>query len=248
MGYFLGIKHTVEHHGDGHISAHLSQEAFIDALLLQHLLHHDHVSMEWSPYKSWLPVDKIQNATYTQRKQEYLTQKYQSIVGSLNWLATSTRLNIAPITNILAKHSSNLSEGHLAHAKHVLQYLKGTKSLGITFSSRDNDDLQSFVYQYTNRKNNYHPCSGLPRQRGLHETRNPLRGRLRSCWRPVRLRIGLSPLRFSCKTMAISTKSVSFGECLLTVRKEMGSRFNSQTHWPHLQYVDPSKCYFTQQW
>ena len=145
IGYFLGINHTVEHHPDGHISVHLSQEAFTDALLLQHLLHHDHISTERSPYKSGLPVDKIKNTEYSHTKQQYLTQKFQSIVGSLNWLATSTRPDIAPITNILAKYSSNPSEGHLAHAKHVLRYLKGSTTYGISFSSRDNDNLQSFL-------------------------------------------------------------------------------------------------------
>ena len=97
------------------------------------------------PYKSGLPVDKIKPAQYTQAKQAYLTQKYQSIVGSLNWLATSTRLDIAPITNILAEYSSCPTEGHVDHATRVIRYFKGTKTKGISFSSTDNDTLQSFV-------------------------------------------------------------------------------------------------------
>ena len=143
--YFLGINHTVEHHADGHISVHLSQKAFTDALLLQHLLHHDHISTERSPYKSGLPVNKIKNKDYSPARQQYLTQKFQSIVSSLNWFATSTRSDIAPITNILAKYLSNPSEGHLAHAKHVLRYLKGSKTYGISFSSHNNNNLQSFL-------------------------------------------------------------------------------------------------------
>ena len=70
---------------------------------------------------------------------------FQSIIGSLNWLATLTQPDIAPITNALAKYSSNPTEGHVMHAKHVIWYLKGTKTKGISFCSRDIDKLQSFV-------------------------------------------------------------------------------------------------------
>ena len=145
IGYFLGINHRIQEHPDGHLTIHLHQEAFIDSLLAQHHLDKPHINTKTTPYKSGLPVDKIANVTYPPSQQAQITSEYQQIVGSLNWLATSTRLDIAPITNLLAKHSSNPSEGHLAHCKHVLKYLKGSKSLGISFSSTDNDALQSFL-------------------------------------------------------------------------------------------------------
>ena len=145
IGYFLGINHRVHEHAEGNITIFLNQEAFIDTLTQQHELHHAHVNTPLSPYKSGLPVDKIKATTYSPAKQAYLTQTFQSIVGSLNWLSTSTRPDIAPITNILAKYSSNPTEGHLAHAKYVIKYLKGTKTKGVLFCSKDNDTLQSFV-------------------------------------------------------------------------------------------------------
>jgi len=46
---------------------------------------------------------------------------------------------------MLAKSQANPSRSHVDAAKHVVRYLKGTKSMGITFSSRDDDKLQSFV-------------------------------------------------------------------------------------------------------
>ena len=145
IGYFLGINHRVQEHVDRNITIYLNQEAFVDVLAQQHDLHGDHVKSELSPYKSGLPVDKIKPMQYTPAKQAHLTQKYQSIIGSLNWLSTSTRPDIAPITNILAKYSSCPTEGHVAHAKHAIRYLKGTKTKGISFTSTDNDKLQSFV-------------------------------------------------------------------------------------------------------
>ena len=97
------------------------------------------------PYKSGLPVDKIRDQNYSAREQEIITKKYQSIIGSLNWLAVSTRPDISTITNMLAKYASCATHGHVSHARHVVRYLKGTKTLGISFHSRDSDKLQSFL-------------------------------------------------------------------------------------------------------
>eukprot|EP00558_Chaetoceros_sp_UNC1202_P008860 CAMPEP_0197252668 /NCGR_PEP_ID=MMETSP1429-20130617/62281_1 /TAXON_ID=49237 /ORGANISM="Chaetoceros sp., Strain UNC1202" /LENGTH=60 /DNA_ID=CAMNT_0042715111 /DNA_START=83 /DNA_END=262 /DNA_ORIENTATION=+ len=46
---------------------------------------------------------------------------------------------------MLAKYQSQPSKGHIDAARHVVRYLKGTKSMGITFSSKDDDKLQSFL-------------------------------------------------------------------------------------------------------
>jgi hypothetical protein len=55
-------------------------------------------------------------------------------VGGFNWLSLSTRPDITPVTSLLAGHLANPSQGHLDHAKHVLQYLKGTPTWGIRFT------------------------------------------------------------------------------------------------------------------
>ena len=46
---------------------------------------------------------------------------------------------------MIAKYSANPSPGHIDAAKHVIKYLKGTKDLGIKFSSKDCKPLESFV-------------------------------------------------------------------------------------------------------
>ena len=145
IDYFLGINHVVTKAPNGNITIKMDQSAFIEALLQTYNLHLDHVGTPTSPFKSGLPVDKIRDQKYSPTHQAYLTHTFQSIVGSLTWLSTSTRPDIATITNILAKYSSKPSEGHIAHAKYVLRYLKGTIHHGIEFKSEDNDQLQSFL-------------------------------------------------------------------------------------------------------
>jgi hypothetical protein len=69
---------------------------------------------------------------------------YQSLVGSLNWLAHTTRPDIATVVSLLAQHQSEPSTGHLDSALYVVNYLASTKTLGIYFTSRRQTRLESF--------------------------------------------------------------------------------------------------------
>ena len=66
------------------------------------------------------------------------------LIGSLNWLAISTRPGIATITNILEKYKDNLSKGHIDAVKRVVGYLKGTLNHGLAFHSHPSDLLRAF--------------------------------------------------------------------------------------------------------
>ena len=63
-----------------------------------------------------------------------LRHKYQEITGTLQYLVTSTRPNLAYAASQLAKYMSNPGPVHMAAAKRVLRYLKGTAHLGLTYS------------------------------------------------------------------------------------------------------------------
>eukprot|EP00957_Ditylum_brightwellii_P116033 8852145-Ditylum_brightwellii.AAC.1 len=70
----------------------------------------------------------------------------QSLVGSLLWLLQDTRSNLSTITSLLAQYQTNLLPGHIQAAKYAIQYLKGTKDLGLTFSSCPNEHPESFLH------------------------------------------------------------------------------------------------------
>ena len=76
-----------------------------------------------------------------QKAQETL----RTLVGSINWLGASTRPDIATITNLLAHYMHSATPSHVAAAKHVLRYLKGTSHMGIRFSSRDDSHAAAYV-------------------------------------------------------------------------------------------------------
>jgi hypothetical protein len=58
---------------------------------------------------------------------------FASLMGSLQYLATATRPDIAYAVNRLSAFTANPSKIHWAAAKRLLRYLAGTKDYGITY-------------------------------------------------------------------------------------------------------------------
>jgi hypothetical protein len=143
--YFLGIKFTTKAHDSGDVSIQLSQEAFIDSLVLASGLNSDGVTEPHTPYCIGYPVNKIKTETYDKTTQHKLTHLFRVLVGSLNWLSISTHPDISTITNMLAKYLNKPSKGHIDQAKRVIKYLKGTKEKGILFTSKNRTKLETFV-------------------------------------------------------------------------------------------------------
>ena len=128
----------------------MHQEAYVDHLLKLAKLDDESVTPAQTPYRHGFPIDSIPKQEPA-KNQKKLTHYMQSLVGSLNWLAISTRPDIATVTNILAKYMSSPNSHHIAAAKRVIKYLKGTKDRGITFTSRINSTLNSFIKFPTNK-------------------------------------------------------------------------------------------------
>ncbi|CAB0004906.1 unnamed protein product, partial [Nesidiocoris tenuis] len=61
---------------------------------------------------------------------------YQSLIGSLMYLATSTRPDIAFSVSYLSQFNACYRNEHWNAAKRVLRYLSGTKKLRLTFTKR----------------------------------------------------------------------------------------------------------------
>jgi Reverse transcriptase (RNA-dependent DNA polymerase)/gag-polypeptide of LTR copia-type/Integrase core domain/GAG-pre-integrase domain len=59
--------------------------------------------------------------------------KYQAIVGSLQYLVSCTRPDIANAVRVLSKFNSCYTNEHLMMAKRVLRYLKGTTNYGLVY-------------------------------------------------------------------------------------------------------------------
>ena len=92
-------------------------------------------------------MDKIKcdELDLPQRVKLKLEDTYRSLVGSLNWLPVATRSDIATITNILLSYIDTTTPSNLATVKHVIQYLKGSTYMGISFSTKLREKKHAFI-------------------------------------------------------------------------------------------------------
>lgn len=94
-----------------------------------------------NPTKSPLPHKTILTSGTDDEIKAAIDLPYQSLVGSLGWIASTTRPDIAYAVSQLGRFNSAWTTTHWAAAKHVLRYLKGTQSLSITYSGSSTTPL-----------------------------------------------------------------------------------------------------------
>ena len=78
-------------------------------------------------------VNKLRTSDSKQLENSCL---YRQIVGSLIYLMTCTMPDICYSVSLLSQFLEHPTKAHLEWAKHVLRYLKGTKSQSLNFRLR----------------------------------------------------------------------------------------------------------------
>jgi hypothetical protein len=128
VGLFLGTKFTWVAYPDGHLTVSLTQQTFTETLLDSLAIDRGQLSMYLTPYCSNCCIDSIPSEAMSATDHNDLCLHYQSLVGSLNWLAHTTHPDILTIVSLLAQHQSEPSPGHYEAAKYVAEYLASTKT------------------------------------------------------------------------------------------------------------------------
>ena len=72
-------------------------------------------------------------------------KKYQSIAGSIGWLAQSTRPDLAPSHSFLSAYINRPSHSHLNVALYVLHYIHSTIDYGFMFTSAEKAPLPTYM-------------------------------------------------------------------------------------------------------
>ena len=78
------------------------------------------------------------------------SNSFVKLLRELQFLANSTRPNIAFAVNQLAAYTANLSLQHVTALKRILQYLAGTKNLGITYSKTADNPNNNIFHGFAN--------------------------------------------------------------------------------------------------
>ena len=72
------------------------------------------------------------------------SEVYRSAVGSLLYVSTGTRPDIAFAVSMVAKFSSKPTKQHWQGVKRILRYLKGTADLGLLYRRSDAEELTGY--------------------------------------------------------------------------------------------------------
>ena len=108
----------------------LSQERFVQTILQRFQM--GDCNGVATPMESGIVLQRSQNPDIEDQGDRQL---YQSLVGSLMYLMTATRPDLAYTVSTLSKFNSGPTDKHLFAAKRVLRYLKQTGKLGLTYST-----------------------------------------------------------------------------------------------------------------
>ena len=129
------------------VQVHLSQTGFASHLVEDNNIHLRNVTPDATPYRSGLPIDACPESneyemdpTFIERK-----KKYQSIVGSIGWLAQSTHPDITPSHSFLSAYINKPSRSHLNAALYVLHYIHSTIDYGFMFTSAEKAPLHTYM-------------------------------------------------------------------------------------------------------
>ena len=129
------------------VKVHLSQTGFASHLVEENNIHHGNITPDTTPYRSGLPIDACPKSDEGKESPGFLEckRKYQSIVGSIRWLAQSTCANLAPLHLFLSAYNNKPSRSHMNVALYVLHYILLTIDYGFTFTSELKATLHTYM-------------------------------------------------------------------------------------------------------
>ncbi len=105
------------------------------------------ITPDTTPYRSGLPIDACPESDKDEKSPTFLEQKrkYQSIVGSIGWLAQSTCPDLSPSHLFLSAYINKPSQSHLNAALYVLHYIHSMIDYGFTFTSAEKSPLHTYM-------------------------------------------------------------------------------------------------------
>ena len=144
--WFLGI-HFARRFTPSLVSVHLNQSGFASNLVESFFQDSRNVTHMATPYRSGVPINSIAPTMDDDDSPAQLcrTAAYQSLIGSIGWLTSSTCPDLTAVHSFLASYSNKSSVGHMKADLYTLHKinlriitvscLRWTQSLGYTATS-----------------------------------------------------------------------------------------------------------------
>ena len=134
LHYFLGVK-VIQDLLTGVIW--IGQPSYTEKVLQQYRMH-DCKAVS-TPVNSDLKLVAAENP-----KEVVNHRMYQAIVGSLLYLSTRTRPDIAYAVSSVARFCAEPTQQHWVAVKRILRYLKGTRNYGLSYKKDDESEVTGY--------------------------------------------------------------------------------------------------------
>ena len=136
--WFLGT-HFQWSSAPDNVSVHMNQTGFAAHLVEANNVHTRNITPDATPYRSGLPIDAIPESDEPDDCPALIERKrhYQSVVGSIGWLAQTTRPDLLPTHSFLSAYNNKPSKSHWNAALYALHYIHSTIDYGIMFMSAE---------------------------------------------------------------------------------------------------------------
>jgi hypothetical protein len=147
VNWFLGI-HFSWRITPTSVTMHLNQSGFATNLVESFSFQDRNQSPTATPYQSGVPVDSIAKSLEAgdSISLKHCKEAYQSLVGSIGWLAHSTCPNLIMAHSFLASYSNKPSTEYVKAALHTLHYIHLMHGYGISFTSNNIGPMHSFIH------------------------------------------------------------------------------------------------------
>jgi hypothetical protein len=147
VNWFLGV-HFSWRITPSAITVHLNQSGFASNLVKSFHLSDRNQTPTATPYCSGIPIDAVSPSSEDDKSPALKCQKdaYQSLIGSIGWLAHSTCPDLITVHSFLASYSNKPSTGHMKAALHALHYINSTHDYGILFASKSVAPMHLYIH------------------------------------------------------------------------------------------------------
>jgi hypothetical protein len=130
------------------VSVHLNQSGFASTLIKSFFCKSHNPTPTATPYCAGIPVDSIipSQDNDSSHAQIWRKEAYQSLVGSIGWLCSSTCPDLLAVHSFLSSYSNKPSVGHMKAALYALHYIHLTHDYGISFTSDALAPMHSHIH------------------------------------------------------------------------------------------------------
>ncbi len=130
------------------VMVHLNQSGFASNLVESFSMHDRNQMPTATAYQSGIPINAIAKSSEDDDSPalNHWREVYQNLIGSIDWLAHSTRPTLTMVHSFLSSYSNKPSKWHMKAFLHALHYIHFNHDYEISFASNNTVPMHSYIH------------------------------------------------------------------------------------------------------